>query len=122
MHGTASFTNGSTNITPGAAGAQSPEVDPTGSIISQGGDPADPNIGHGLQAVAEEDGEGVVDGGLDFAEDHGLEDGGFGGNDELQGLTGELGNLENDFQATDDAAGDIINPMEDAEYYQGSFE
>ena len=40
-------------------------------------------------------------------------------------LSNELGNLESDFQSgtdgVDDLAGDIINPMEDAEYYQGSF-
>jgi len=120
MHGAASFTN-STNMTPGAAAGdgQSPDANPVGSIISQGGEQPDPNLGHGL-------GEGQLDGGdeggLDFNDDAALEDGQLAENDELAGLNGELGNLESDFQTGDDIGGDIMNPMEDAEYYQGSFQ
>ena len=37
----------------------------------------------------------------------------------------ELGNFESEFRGSgsgvDDVGGDIINPMEEAEYYQGSF-
>ena len=89
----------------------------------------DPTVGHGLQVVAEEGSDGAEDageGGLDFNEDQPREDGQLPENDELPDFSGgnanELGNLENGFHSSDDVAGDIINPMEDAEYYQGSFQ
>lgn len=51
---------------------------------------------------------------------------GNSGMNDLSNSNNELGNLESDFQSgangVDDLAGDIINPMEEAEYYQGSFQ
>ena len=113
--GAATFAS-SSGITPGAAGSEGQEINPVESIISQGGEQPDPNLGGGLQD-ADDQSDGAVEGGLDFNEDQPLE----AGNDELGGLNGELGNLENEYQHSD-ASGDIINPMEEAEYYQGSFQ
>lgn len=137
MHGTASFTS-STNITPDRSGSgkaknESPELNAASSIISAGGEAPDPKIGGGLQVVAEEksDGAGDVSGehDLNFSQENNQEPLRLSQNDEPQDVlrsnSNELGNLESDFQSgtdgVDDLAGDIINPMEDAEYYQGSF-
>jgi len=120
MHGAASFTQSTTPMTPGAAAVgdgQSPEANPVGSVISQGGEQPDPN--QQFDGAHSDGGDG--EGGLDFNDDPPLEDGQLAENDELAGLNGELGNLENDFPS-DDVGGDIMNPMEDAEYYQGSFQ
>ena len=133
MHGSASFMS-SSNVTPvhsakkPESASESPEmINPTDSIISQGDvSITDPKIGEGLQAVAEEkddnDNSGRMVGGLDIPENRD-DDMNLGGeNNELGDLeeaNNELSNFENQFTSpTDDFGnGDIINPMEAAQYY-----
>jgi len=66
--GAATFAS-SSGATPGAAaGSEGQEINPVESIISQGGEQPDPNLGAGLQD-ADDQSDGAVEGGLDFNED-----------------------------------------------------
>jgi hypothetical protein len=97
---------------------ESQEIPRENSTVSQGDAPtAAPSLGNELQVVVEETSEQADNSlkmtGLDLVEQVPI-------GEDLQDY-GMRNSFENDYAEPGDGAGDIINPMEGAQFYQGSF-
>ena len=97
---------------------ESQEIPRESSTVSQDAPTAAPSLGNELQVVVEETSEQAdnslkMTGGLDLVEQVPM-------GEDLQDY-GMRNSFENDYAEPGDGAGDIINPMEGAQFYQGSF-